>query len=72
MKSVLANGTEDDPEDDAEKAKGRSVPKEFDVYARKFVRSVRDSMSANEVRAMAADKTACPVLVVRPASPAVG
>ena len=40
------------------------VPPEFDNMARKFIRKLRSELSANEIRAMAADKVACPNLSV--------
>lgn len=42
----------------------RSTPDEFMAAAGKFVTVLRDELSANEVRALAADKIASPVLQV--------
>lgn len=41
------------------------VPEKFHEAAGRFVRIVRDELGANEVRALAADKVASPVLQVR-------
>ena len=41
------------------------VPDKFHEAAEKFVRIVRDELGANEVRALATDKVASPVLQVR-------
>ncbi|KAI5122146.1 hypothetical protein M0805_000793 [Coniferiporia weirii] len=69
MKSVFT-----DPSDGAEgadvqgkgkdKAASREYPPEFDLMARNFVKTVRENLSANEVRALAANNVACPVLVL--------
>ena len=44
------------------------TPEIFREAAGKFVRIVRDELDANEVRALAADKVASPVLQVRTSS----
>ncbi|KAL5508549.1 NOP9 [Sanghuangporus vaninii] len=66
MKSILTdNGEQDDNVDG--KGKGKAIlayPAEFETAARRFVRKVRDKLNDNEVRALAADKAACPVLVL--------
>lgn len=41
------------------------VPEKFHEAAGRFVRIVRDELGSNEVRALAADKVASPVLQVR-------
>lgn len=63
MKSVFAEENDGD-------AKGKEVPNkvpyppEFDEMARRIVTTMKDTLGPNEVRALAADKAACPVLVV--------
>jgi nucleolar protein 9 len=42
----------------------RVVPKELSEMTGRFVKIVRDALSENEVRALAANKVACPVLAV--------
>lgn len=42
-----------------------SVPPQFDEMSRLFIKTVRETLDPNEIRALAADKVACPVLVVR-------
>ena len=67
MKSVFTDQTEDAGGD----SKGKGVPTkvpypvEFEEMARRIIDTVREALSANEVRALAADKSACPVLAVR-------
>ena len=69
MKSVFADHVELNENDKNAKGKtpasGVLCPPEFDDLARKFVQTIRENLSDNEVRALAADKVACPVLVVR-------
>ena len=60
MKSVFDQG----------KGKGlptslKSCPQEFHNMARRLLLAVRDEMDENEIRAMAANKVACPTLKVR-------
>lgn len=43
----------------------RKVPKTFGKVSKQIVHSIRQNMNANEVRASAADKVACPTLRVR-------
>lgn len=67
MKSVFTDGAGEQGDIARGKGKGKAVavyPPEFDVMARKFVKIVRESLGANEVRALAADKVACPILAV--------
>ncbi|KAL5488349.1 NOP9 [Sanghuangporus weigelae] len=66
MKSILTdNAEQDDNVDGKGKAKAVSAyPAEFESAARRFVKKVRDELNGNEVRALAADKVACPVLVL--------
>ncbi len=59
MKSVFDEG----------KGKGvptssESCPQEFHNMARRLLQAVRDQMDENEIRAMAANKVACPMLKV--------
>ena len=63
MKSVFdsAANREDSAAVDVDEA---IVPTELKKMAGKFVKVVRDALSENEVRALAADKVACPVLAV--------
>ena len=64
MKSVF--GEEKGLDGDV-KGKGKSVefhPPQFNSMARQFTKVMRDGLSANEVRALAADKSAAPLLVV--------
>lgn len=44
---------------------GRSIPQQFRKVAADFVRILREDLSENEVRALAVDKVASPVLQVR-------
>ena len=44
----------------------RTTPKEFRKVAKSFVSSLRDQLGENEVRALAANQVASPVLQVRP------
>ncbi|KAL5527088.1 hypothetical protein ACEPAG_5879 [Sanghuangporus baumii] len=66
MKSILTdNAEQDDNVDGKGKAKAVSAyPAEFKSAARRFVKKVLDELNDNEVRALAADKVACPVLVL--------
>ncbi|KAF9531020.1 armadillo-type protein [Crepidotus variabilis] len=53
--------------DESGKSTGRSgsvTPPEFSLSARRIIEVVRDGLGENEVRAMAADKVACPTLKV--------
>lgn len=77
MRSVFVNGDSGSPETSGEK-KGKErekggggeggdvypYPVEFGDVARELVESVRKGMNGNEIRALAASKVACPVLVV--------
>ena len=56
MKSILDSGAEGDSI--------FLVPSSFQDVASKFVNALRDTLDANEVRALAADKVANPVLQV--------
>lgn len=61
MKSVFNEG----------KGKGpptflKGCPQEFQNMARRLLQVVRDEMDENEIRAMAANKVACPTLKVSP------
>ena len=67
MKSVFVGDVEVDSEQGKGKGKAASpeaYPPEFDDMARKIVARIRTEMGANEIRALAANKVACPVLVV--------
>ncbi|KAI0676770.1 ARM repeat-containing protein [Trametes maxima] len=55
MKSVFG-------EDGAEQQRTKSTPKEFRDIAARFVSSLRDQLGENEVRALAANQVASPVL----------
>lgn len=71
MKSVFVG----EVEEAQEKGKGKiespeAYPPKFDEVARKFVASIRREMDANEIRALAANKVACPLLVVGQFPPA--
>ena len=64
MKSVFV---EESGLDGDAKGKGKPVdlrPPQFDARARQFTKAMRDGLSANEIRALAADKAAAPLLVV--------
>ena len=65
MKSILTDDAEQDTNDKGKSKKILAYPVEFETMARKFVEKVREELNENEVRALAADKSACPVLVVR-------
>lgn len=56
MKSILGSETDNGP--------GFLVPSSFQDTAGKFVNVLRVTLDANEVRALAADKVANPVLQV--------
>jgi len=45
--------------------KAKEVPPLFEALARDILKSIRQKLSANEVRALAVDKVACPTLRVR-------
>jgi nucleolar protein 9 len=54
-----------------EKGKGKetlsaSIPPEFRLLARRFVETIRAELGENEVRALAANKVASPVLQASP------
>ena len=50
-------------QDDRSSTRSNAVP-EFSDLARKFVQQLRENLDANEVRALAANKVASPVLQV--------
>ncbi|KLO15785.1 ARM repeat-containing protein [Schizopora paradoxa] len=62
LKSVFTETTDSSPGDAGNSQ--TSVPKEFTDMSESFIRTVKDSMTANEVRALAADNVGCPVLVL--------
>ena len=62
MKSVFAN----DAYDAGQKSSILKTPSDFTKMASKFVDTLRDNSSANEVRALAANQVASPVLQVTP------
>lgn len=49
--------------------KAANIPRQFPVAAAKFVHILREDLGANEVRALAADKVASPVLQVESSPP---
>jgi nucleolar protein 9 len=62
MKNVFAEkGTDDDLHTPIVK----SIPKQFHRASANFLRILREELGENEVRALAADKVASPVLQVR-------
>lgn len=61
MKSVFSNDKGGDIH-----ASSASVPGSFRTAANRFLRILRDGLDANEVRALAANKVASPLLQVRP------
>ena len=63
MRSVFNNGTSWSDTDCVDFSKFL-VPDGVRDMGRKFVAVVRDALDPNEVRALAADKVACPVLAV--------
>lgn len=66
MTSVFTGSLEDSKEGAKGKAKEvLSAPPAFITMAQKLVENIRSTLSPNEIRALAADKSACPVLVVR-------
>ena len=65
MKSVLIDDAEQGTKDKGKSREAITYPAEFESMARKFVGKVREELNENEVRALAAEKSACPVLVVR-------
>lgn len=71
MKSVFVSEDADERQSNGLKMKGKkkataleAYPPEFNDVARRFVACIREEMDANEVRALAANKIACPVLIV--------
>ena len=62
MKSVFAEMQEGTPSSGTAQKK---VPKEMRRMAERFVSTLREQLGENEVRALAADKVASPVLQVR-------
>ena len=56
---------------DGRSALGSNTVPEFQNLARRFVKQLREDLSANEVRALAANKVASPVLQVREKSAAL-
>lgn len=48
-----------------------NVPKQFREAAASFVHILRKNLSENEIRALAADKVASPVLQVGPSAPLI-
>jgi len=52
--------------DKAEASKEGGLPASFREVARRYVTMLRTTLDANEVRSLAANKVACPVLQVRP------
>ncbi|EJD00848.1 ARM repeat-containing protein [Fomitiporia mediterranea MF3/22] len=66
MKSVFTDSSRDADTFNG-KGKGKAVfayPPEFQVLARRFVKEIREKLSENEIRALAVNKSACPVLVI--------
>lgn len=49
----------------SQSSKGSWQPPEFQEVAKRFVMMLRTSLDANEVRSLAGNKVACPVLQVR-------
>jgi nucleolar protein 9 len=62
LRSIFGNG-QDKGKASAEER--QPYPLEFRDVARKFVTMLRTNLDANEVRSLAANKVACPVLQVR-------
>jgi nucleolar protein 9 len=62
MKNVFAEKSKDK---DMHTPVTNSTPRQFQKAAANFVRILRDELGENEVRALAADKVASPVLQVR-------
>ena len=60
MKSIFGDG----PDKGKATAEGRHPP-EFREVARKYVTMLRMNLDGNEVRSLAANKVACPVLQVQ-------
>ena len=60
LKSIFGDG----PDKGKATAEGRHPP-EFREVARKYVTMLRTNLDGNEVRSLAANKVACPVLQVR-------
>lgn len=63
MKSVFQDTTDENGSGVAP-GSSKTSPKEFRQAAEKIVRLVRETLNANEVRALASDKRASPVLQV--------
>jgi len=61
MKNVFAKNTDDDLDTPIVK----NIPKQFYKASANFLRILREELGENEVRALAADKVASPVLQVR-------
>jgi nucleolar protein 9 len=52
--------------DSSPPANAKEVPSEFEMLARDVLHAIRHKLSPSEVRALAADKVACPTLRVCP------
>lgn len=62
MKSVFDDGSKRNAKEKEAIPKG-PVP-EFEAMSRRIIETIRNELDDNEVRAMAADKVACPMLKV--------